>query len=137
MAPQACHISTFPPTQCGIATYVSDLVASLTCWDAAFLRMTFSVDRSANGAKLEADTASRQDYEAAADAINSGPCNVVSLQHEFGIFGGEDGEYVIDLVERIQKPVVATLHTVSPQLSARKAWILERLVRSSKRIVVL
>lgn len=142
MVPTVCHVSTFPPTQCGIATYVADLIASLPKWQSIPVRMVFPVDRlsadpSKSGLTLAADAASRHEYSALADVINNGRCHLVSLQHEFGIFGGHDGEYVVDLVAGIRKHLVATLHTVSPALSPRKAAILESLVRYSTRTVVL
>jgi glycosyltransferase involved in cell wall biosynthesis len=96
-----------------------------------------SLDPSELKFTLAANTSSNREYAAMAEIINRGRCQLVSLQHEFGIFGGEDGEYVVDLVAGIRKPVVTTLHTVSPELSQRKVRILESLVRYSNRIIVL
>ncbi len=142
MAPTVYHISTFAPTQCGIATYVGDLIASLSRWHSVPLRMVFpvdglSVDPPASELTLAADAASNREYAAMAEVINRSRCHLVSLQHEFGIFGGDDGEYVLDLMAGIRKPLVTTLHTVSPALSRRKVGILESLVRYSSRTIVL
>ncbi len=142
MSPTACHVSTFAPTQCGIATYVADLIDSLPLWKSSPLRMVFagrdiSVAPLGSDGTLAADVASRQEYAAMAAVVNSGPCDLVSLQHEFGIFAGDDGEYVLDLVAAIRKPLVTTLHTVSPSLTPRRIAILQRLLLHSTRTVVL
>ena len=137
-----CHISTFAPTQCGIATYTGDLIANLFRCDSIQLRMAFSlndltVDPADSELTLAANAASDREYSTAAEIINNSCCNLVSLQHEFGIFGGSDGEYIATFVEGLKKPLVTTLHTVSPVLSQHKIRILDSLVRCSKRIIVL
>jgi glycosyltransferase involved in cell wall biosynthesis len=76
-------------------------------------------------------------YAFAADAINLSNFDVISLQHEFGIFGGTDGEFVLDLVSRLQIPVVTTFHTVYAKMPPSKRQILGSLAKISKHLVVL
>jgi hypothetical protein len=65
------------------------------------------------------------DYRKAAELINASAVDVVSLQHEFGLFGGPDGIYIVDFLNHLQKPVVTTLHTVleNPSPGQRKAFM--------------
>ena len=77
------------------------------------------------------------DHSAAAQALNDCGVSVVSLQHEFGIWGGEDGAYVLDFVHALRIPFVATLHTVLPQPSAAQREILRDLAASADTTVVM
>ena len=79
----------------------------------------------------------RSDYDRAVDWINDSDIDVVSLQHEFGIYGGPCGAYVLSLVERINKPVVATLHTTFTTLAREHTDILVALGRQSDALVTL
>ena len=72
----------------------------------------------------------RADYRQAARDLRGGPSEVVSIQHEYGIFGGADGEYVLDLVEGLSQPAVTTLHTVLRRPSPRQHLILRELARA-------
>ena len=56
-----------------------------------------------------------------ADALNASGDDVVSIQHEYGIWGGDDGAYVLDFVRALRRPVVTTLHTVLRHADARPA----------------
>ena len=76
-------------------------------------------------------------YDRAVELINCSPIDVVSLQHEFGIYGGIDGGYVVHLAEEIKKPIVLTLHTTHGELSPSRRQILKKLAGASKLVVVL
>jgi glycosyltransferase involved in cell wall biosynthesis len=77
------------------------------------------------------------DYIAVADRLNRAAYDVVALQHEYGIYGGDDGERTLDLLDELDVPVVSTLHTVRAQPSGNQRRILDAIVRSSARVVVL
>jgi glycosyltransferase involved in cell wall biosynthesis len=77
-------------------------------------------------------------YTEAAHRINTQcPAQAVSIQHEFGIFGGDDGEYVIALLEALNKPVVTTFHTVLRRPSRRVKTIVRAIAGLSKSVVVM
>lgn len=76
------------------------------------------------------------DYHQAAELLDA-KADVVSLQHEFGIFAGPDGEMVLDLLARAHFPVVTTLHTVRSQPTARQREVLSSIVEASARVVVM
>jgi glycosyltransferase involved in cell wall biosynthesis len=69
--------------------------------------------------------------------MNERNYDVVALQHEFGIYGGDEGEWILDLMGRLDAPIVTTLHTVTADPSPRKRSIIEEIGRLSSRIVVL
>lgn len=77
------------------------------------------------------------EYSSSAAEINRHLIDVVSLQHEFGIFGGPDGVHVLDLVRNLRPPVVTTLHTIYPGMPVGKEAVLRELVVQSKHLVVL
>jgi glycosyltransferase involved in cell wall biosynthesis len=80
---------------------------------------------------------SLQDYPHAAAALNVSAATVVSLQHEFGIFGGHAGAYVLEFLRHLRKPLVTTLHSVRPDLTPDRVALLQELCAASARIVVL
>jgi len=133
------HVSTYAPTQCGIASYAQDLVESLRGCRQAVVALDYGRARRAPEAPVVAGIAlgARAGYLEAARQIAHGPVDVVSLQHEFGIFGGPHGAFVLDLARRCAKPVVTTLHTVSDELEPARAAILDELLGLSARVVVL
>jgi glycosyltransferase involved in cell wall biosynthesis len=78
-----------------------------------------------------------EDYVRAAAFLNAGRFDVVCLQHEFGIFGGEAGAHVIELLSRLTMPIVTTLHTVLAKPTAAQRAVTDRIVEVSSRIIVM
>jgi glycosyltransferase involved in cell wall biosynthesis len=76
------------------------------------------------------------DYAQVANQVNSSNFDVINIQHEFGIFGGEWGNYLLSFLERVKKPVVTTLHTVQPDFEPKALRVLKEIVFRSKAIVV-
>lgn len=132
-----CHISTFSPTQCGIATYTEDLIHYLNGIHSFKVRVIYDNEEPQQGFDSTIAIGDINTYDTAIDSINNSKVDVVSLQHEFGIYGGNDGEYVVHLVERIKKPVVLTLHTMYDGMPLVRRQIIEKLVRGSNFVVVL
>ncbi len=111
-------IATFPPRRCGIATFTSDLIGSIAeAGNGEFepLVVTMRADNSLrynDPVKFEVRQNVRSDYICAADYINFSHIDLVSVQHEFGLFGGEAGSYLSLLLRRLKAPVITTVHTV-------------------------
>jgi glycosyltransferase involved in cell wall biosynthesis len=111
-------ISSYVPRKCGIATFTSDLIRSIS--SAAGLNYRPSVFALRNGEQCgysePVEFTVRQDiksdYLEACDCINSGGFDAVSVQHEFGLFGGDGGSFINLLLKRLKVPVFTTLHTV-------------------------
>jgi glycosyltransferase involved in cell wall biosynthesis len=76
-------------------------------------------------------------YTSAAAFLNSGQYDVVSLQHEFGIFGGDAGRHILTLLTALKMPVVTTLHTVLPEPSAIQRRVLGEIVDVSTTVIVM
>jgi glycosyltransferase involved in cell wall biosynthesis len=72
-----------------------------------------------------------------ADILNHSSVNVVNVQHEFGIFGGESGEYICTFLDKLKRPVSTTLHTVLPNFVHKAKEVFNRIVKKSAAIVVL
>jgi len=131
------------PRRCGIATFTSDLqqaVAAaspdLTTTIVAMTDKGQSYDYpSSVGFQVRDERLA--DYVAAAEFLNEGGFDVVSLQHEFGIFGGEAGSHIVALLSRLTMPIVTTLHTVLAEPSAVQRRIFDQIVAASSRLVVM
>jgi glycosyltransferase involved in cell wall biosynthesis len=78
-----------------------------------------------------------EDYVRAADFLNAGRFDIACLQHEFGIFGGEAGANILELLSRLTMPIVTTLHTVLAKPTAVQRAVMERIVEGSSKIVVM
>ncbi len=111
-------ISTFPPRKCGIATFASDLIKSTAAAAKAEFEPVVVTMQSDNAlryvdpVKFEIRQNVRSDYICAADFINFSHVDLVSVQHEFGLFGGPAGSYLRLLLRRLKAPIITTLHTV-------------------------
>lgn len=133
------YISTYPPRECGIATFTKDLSFSMgSLLDSKIIAMN---DRKHNYdknviAKISAEKI--EDYTKVASIINKNDqIEMVHIQHEFGIFGGEYGEYLITLLNDLKKPVITTFHTVLPDPSLKMKNIVREIIEKSKAIIVM
>lgn len=131
------------PRRCGIATFTTDLQQALAsrapAIDTSIIAMTDAGLEYAYppAVGFEVRQEKLADYSRAADFINSGGFDVVSLQHEFGIFGGEAGAYILALLDQLTVPAVTTLHTVLATPDAAQRRVLERILALSARVVVM
>ena len=138
----ALFISTFPPRKCGIATFTQHLIEALDDVDPTVHSAVLAIDdqpRYAYGPQVVSHIQQRRfpDYGAAATWINDEPFDVVHIEHEFGIFGGDDGEYLLTLTDRLRKPYLITLHTVLRCPDARKRRLTRALAQGAAAVVVL
>lgn len=131
------------PRRCGIATFTSDLQQAVAGSghgiETAIVAMTDSETGYAYPPAVifEVRQDREEDYRRAAQIINAGHFDAVSVQHEFGIFGGEAGAHILVLLDRLKVPVVTTLHTVLAAPTAAQRRVMERLLAASARIVVM
>jgi glycosyltransferase involved in cell wall biosynthesis len=130
------------PRRCGIATFTTDLQQAVAAADPDLATSIVAMNDGDGydypgsvGFQIQDDQV--QDYARAADFLNDGRFDVVSLQHEFGIFGGEAGAHVARLLPRLTMPVVTTLHTVLSEPSTAQRSVMERIVDASSRVVVM
>ncbi|MGU9978404.1 glycosyltransferase family 4 protein [Phreatobacter sp. HK31-P] len=131
------------PRRCGIATFTTDLqqavATSAPAIETSIIAMTDrgqSYDYPAT-VRAEVRDDCPVDYERAAEMLNKSQVHVVSLQHEFGIFGGEAGADILPLLSRLTMPVVTTLHTVLAEPTAAQRDVLSAIVAASAKVVVM
>ncbi|MDQ4421843.1 glycosyltransferase family 4 protein [Sphingobium sp. DEHP117] len=135
-------IGTFAPRKCGIATFTKDIFDQLLIHQPEITAQVYALDTRVNAAQYEAvtgfiDCDSPASYAQAAQRINAAGYDAVWLQHEFGIFGGPDGEMVCDFVDRLAAPLIVTFHTVLESPSDNQRRITEHLVTRASRIMVM
>ncbi len=136
------NMGTYPPKQCGIATFSMDLRNSLLLQGHKVQVMTVSDDDSAYRYPDEVvhnlKQNQKQDYVRAAAFINTDPhIQLLIIQHEYGIYGGEDGKYILELVKLLHKPFILITHTVLPRPSKRQKQILNDLCQRASGIVCM
>ncbi len=134
------NLGTYPPKQCGIATFSMDLRNSLMIHGNDVKVMAVSEEKNKyhypSEVIFEIDQQHRPDYVKAAAFINGAKdIDVVIIQHEYGIYGGMDGEYIMDLVGQLLKPYVLVTHTVLPSPTRSCKNILNYLASRAAAIV--
>jgi glycosyltransferase involved in cell wall biosynthesis len=136
------YIGTYPPKECGIATFTLDVVNStdLSGWRS----IVFAVDDDAptephpdSKVVYTIEKENRADYLRAAKLLEKHKVSLLSIQHEYGIYGGDHGDYVLDLVRVVTMPVTVTLHTVLPNPSEPQRRILKELEKHVACFVVM
>jgi glycosyltransferase involved in cell wall biosynthesis len=133
---RAAFVSTYPPRHCGIASFTHDLAS------ATGNREVVALHPSGPSAPYPLEVHHRirrdeqADYEHVARSL-SRCVDVVSLQHEYGIWGGADGAYVIDFLRSLRVPAVTTLHTVVADPSPRQRSVLSEVIARSTATVVM
>jgi len=133
------YVGTFPPTECGLATFMLDLVNSTDLGGARSILLPVADDvTDYNDQKVVFPLIKErvEDYSAAAKVIND-RATLLCLQHEYGIFGGHDGRCVLDLVDNVTVPIVVTLHTILPNPSESQREILVAIADRADALVVM
>ena len=135
-------VSTYPPRACGIGTFAADLRATLAGVPGvkgADLVAVVNEPSSPQRRGLLATIAQsvRGDYVRTARMLGRLDVDVVLLQHEYGIFGGSDGEYVLSFAEELAQPLVVTLHTVLSEPTVHQAEVLTELCAQTELVIVM
>ncbi|MHC4624933.1 MAG: glycosyltransferase [Planctomycetota bacterium] len=140
---KVAFISSYPPRRCGIATFTSDLVNSVLSVGKGQFEPLVVAMRSDNDlryedpVKFEIRQNVKGDYISAADYINFSHVDLVSCQHEFGLFGGDGGGYLSLLLDRLNAPVITTLHTVLDDPSPVYHKSLVEVCNASYKVVTM
>jgi glycosyltransferase involved in cell wall biosynthesis len=135
-------VSTYQPRHCGIAVFSGDLRAALLEADSSLAVDIVSISRGDNSrshppevvATIRREVAS--DYRAAAEELGRANVDVVLIEHEYGIFGGNDGHFVLELANQLTVPMVVTLHTVLANPPAERARTMRALCQRAALIMV-
>lgn len=141
MDPRIAYLATYPPRRCGIATFTRDLRAAVGAGGHVFALgpsdgqgAVARMDPPEVRAILDHEPA---DYRRAAMAIDGSGAEVLSLQHEYGIYGGPDGLHLLELVDRLATPIVTTFHTILSDPTDRQRTIVRDIGARSVRSVVM
>ncbi|HLV30857.1 MAG TPA: glycosyltransferase family 4 protein, partial [Chitinispirillaceae bacterium] len=136
-------IGNYLPRQCGIATFTTsfcETMASQFPEIQCFSVPVTDIDEGYNypeRVRFEIKERDLSSYERAADFLNTNNIDVVSLQHEFGIYGGTAGGYILILLRRLKMPVITTLHTILVEPNDQQRRVMDQLIALSDRVVVM
>ena len=148
------YIGTYPPRECGIATFTTNLYKSMVINSSfsqsgiepsndsveGFIVAMNNSEKTYNypdEVKLTIRQEHRHDYLKAVKFINLNGTDLCILQHEFGIFGGESGAYILPLLHRLKVPLVVTLHTIQKSPSSIEKAVLVEICKMATKIVVM
>ena len=145
--PQILFLATFPPRECGIATFTKDLSSAIDqrffpTFKSKICAMNSNGTNIYNYPKkvsLEIDDTEVSDYLEAAKKINYNKnIKLVSIQHEYGIFGGSDyGDFLIPFLEILKKPVLITFHSILPEPNPRLKKVTQEIAKRVSAIIVM
>jgi len=136
-------VGTYPPRRCGIATFTHDLLEATVSASERVSPMILAVTDSGGqyeypgDVKYEIRQGRKGDYARAAEFVNYSNVRLVVIQHEYGIFGGDDGAYILDFLSTLRVPVIATLHTVLEHPSDSQKAIVQQMAKRCARLVVM
>lgn len=143
------YISTYPPRECGIATFNSNLMKAIdsnmpggACSsEGCVVALNDSDDAFEYKYPKDVGFVIRQnqqrDYSAAAAFLNTGNADICILEHEFGIYGGESGIYILPMLHRLKKPLISILHTILDHPSFIQKIIIQEIAQQSELVVVM
>src|SRR5512140_457915 len=136
-------IGNYLPRQCGIATFTTDLCDALTADQAAPGLFAVAVNDAdaeysyPERVRFELRESDLASYRAAAEFLNFNNVDLVCLQHEYGIFGGDAGGHILWLLRSLKMPIVTTLHTVLRDPNPDQRKVMEELAALSDRLIVM
>jgi len=140
-------IGTYPPRKCGVGTFTNNLLKAIVANtgqdDPASVVRVIAINDSGQNYDypeeviLNIRQTRQRDYITAAKQINFSEAEICILEHEFGIFGGDDGVYILSLIHRLELPLIVTLHTVLKEPSYTQRSIIEEIGERAARIVVM
>ena len=132
-------LSTYPPKLCGLATFAAALTGALRDLGhrVDVVRVNDGSDLPAVGQTVVADLVNNDAASMRATAAVLSRCDAVIVQHEYGIFGGDDGDEVLQLLDMLDAPVIAVLHTVPRTPTTHQKSVLEAVCARAARVVVM
>ncbi|SIN67066.1 glycosyltransferase family 4 protein [Algoriphagus halophilus] len=141
------YIGTYPPRECGIGTFTENLTKSMLGIDKQGVQHNEVLVIAMNDGnqkyiypqevKLQIRQEQQTDYLEAANFINISGADVCILEHEFGIFGGLSGVYILPLLHRLEIPLIVTLHTILDTPSYNEKAILKEICKMADKVVVM
>lgn len=159
------YVASYPTRKCGIATFTKDLTTAVNNLNPEAPAEILAMNDNGQDydypweVKLRIRQHKKADYKMAARYINQSSADIVCLQHEFGLYGGPEGDFstclsagatmppkqthlssrthLLDMLEQIHKPIVTTFHTILPNPDKEKLYILSRVIELSAAVVAM
>jgi len=134
-------LSTSPPRECGLATFTQDLIEAIDVNHVVSTNV-IAVNNSKHreyGDKVicEIDQNNQKDYIELAEKLNHSKIDLLVIEHEYGIYGGDYGDYILDLLNNIDIPVITTLHTILREPNDKQKSIIKALSEKSVKIITM
>lgn len=141
------YISTYPPRECGLATFNQNLVNALGLNPSYNSKKSFIVALNESDnleehaypseVKFVIRQQNQDDYIEAANFINNSEVDTCIIEHEFGIYGGNSGVFLLSLINKLKKPFITILHTVLKEPSFMQQTIIKEIAAKASKIVVM
>ncbi len=141
---QVALIGSYPPRRCGIATFTSDLYHAISGQQKSKGRVyTLAMNDAPGGYPYESEVRLEirenvlDDYRMASSFLNINGADAVILQHEYGIFGGDSGKYILRTMGELRMPALTTLHTILQEPKDEQRDVMSGILELSERVVVM
>ncbi len=140
---KVAFVGNYLPRQCGIATFTTDLCESFASINPGVQCFAIPITDIEEGyqyperVRFEIKEQDIDTYKAAADFLNLNDVDIVCLQHEYGIFGGKAGSYVLSLLRNQKMLLITTLHTILKNPSIQQRRVMDELLAISDYVVVM
>lgn len=137
------YVSSYIPRHCGIATYTKDLTNAVNLLNPYRLAEIVAINRGQESlvypeeVKFVLNHLQPRDYLKAAEFINHSGADLVSLQHEFGLFGGQCGDYLLPFIDTLKLPLITTIHSLLHDSRSPRALILKKIIAKSQAVTVM
>ena len=140
---RAIYISSYIPRKCGIATFTKDVTNAINLLNPHALSEIMAVTKEDENieypweVKVKISRDDLNSYLQASNYINKSSSDIVVLEHEFGLFGGRCGEFIVPFIESLKKPLVVTCHTVMDDPECDYGQVLKRIIARADAITVM
>lgn len=137
------YVSSYIPRHCGIATYTKNLTNAVNLLNPYHLAEIVAVNRGQESlvypeeVKFVLNHLQPHDYLKAAEFINHSGADLVSLQHEFGLFGGQRGDYLLPFINTLKLPLITTIHSSPDDPRSSHGRILKKIIAKSQAVTVM
>jgi polysaccharide biosynthesis protein PslF len=146
--PRVAFVASYPPRECGIGTFTYDVVNNYDSIDPSRLSTVVALNDFGQmydydlhdyqgRVRYQIESDDLDSFLEVADRLNESRVQVVNIQHEYGLYGGEYGEYIIEFMRRLQKPIVLTMHTVLPNPEGKFKEVTQMMLDEAAAVVVL
>lgn len=134
-------LSTYPPRECGLATFTQDLITEIDNIGTVETRVIAVSNSSQDLYDHKVESSIRQnersDYIELALKLNNSDTDLLVIEHEYGIYGGEYGEYILDLILNLKIPLVTTFHTILSEPNQKQKRIIRKLAEKSEKVITM